>query len=171
MEVTSDNVVQVVQRLADEAEIKRVLYTYAFHLDGAEPEGMLPLFTNDLYVAYGPSHGAEGRDDYLEVLSNPNTGIAAFFEATSHHVSNTVIDFVDDETAHARSVFIAWHRYRRQRSDGIVYAQYHDVLKRTAEGWKIIRREQKTAGTEDYHAKAHALVMIDRKSQEAESVR
>jgi SnoaL-like domain len=161
--VTADNVVAAVQRLVDEADIKRVIFDYAFFLDGADPDNMLPLFTEDLYVAYGKSHGASGPEDYLEVLGNDKTGIAAFFAATSHHVSNVSIDFVDADTAKVRSVLYAWHRYQRERPDGIVYAQYHDIFKRTPDGWKIQRREQLTTGTENYHAKGDALVMAPRK--------
>ncbi|OZC61896.1 hypothetical protein CH306_18205 [Rhodococcus sp. 15-725-2-2b] len=160
--VNEDNIIEVVQRLVDERDIERVLFQYAFHLDAADPQSMLPLFVEDLYVAYGPSHGATGAENYLDVLSNDKTGIAAFFAGTSHHVSNIVIDFVNKDTAKVRSVLYAWHKYYRDRPDGIVYAQYHDEFTRTDEGWKISRREQKTAGTENYHAKAHALVPTPR---------
>lgn len=163
--VTDDNLIASVQRLVDENDIKRVLFEYAFHLDAADPDKMLPLFTPDLYVAYGPSHGAEGADAYLETLSNENTGIAAFFAGTSHHVSNVVIDFVDDDTANVRSVLYAFHKYNRERPDGIVYGQYHDVIVRTDDGWKIQRRELKHAGTESYHAKGPALNPIPRNSK------
>jgi hypothetical protein len=164
--VTPDNVIATVQRLVDEADIKRVLFEYAFNLDAADPDKMLPLFTSDLYVAYGRSHGATGPEEYLDVLANEKTGIAAFFGATSHHVSNVVVDFVDADTANVRSVLYAWHKYNRERPDGIVYAQYHDVFARTPDGWKIRRREQLTTGTEQYHAKGDALVMAPRKNIE-----
>lgn len=163
--VTDDNLIATVQRLVDEGEIKRILFEYAFHLDAADPEKMIPLFTPDLYIAYGPSHGAEGADAYLETLSNERTGIAAFFGGTSHHVSNVVIDFVDADTAHVRSVLYAYHKYNRERPDGIVYGQYHDIVVRTPEGWKIKRRELKHAGTEQYHAKVEALNPIPRNSK------
>lgn len=163
--VTNDNLTAIVQRLVDEQDIQRVLFEYAFHLDAADPEKMIPLFTPDLYVAYGPSHGAEGAEAYLETLSNEKTGIAAFFGGTSHHVSNVVIDFVDKDTANVRSVLYAYHKYNRDRPDGIVYGQYHDIIVRTDDGWKIKRRELKHAGTEQYHAKAEALNPIPRNSK------
>lgn len=163
MIVNADNLTAAVQRLVDEADIKRVLFDYAFHLDAADPEQMLPLFTSDLYVSYG-NHGANGPEEYLETLANERTGIAAFFAGTSHHVSNVVIDFIDRETANVRSVLYAWHTYHRERPDGIVYAQYHDVFKRTADGWKIQRREQKTTGVEHFHAKLENMVLAPRKT-------
>ncbi|AIP34790.1 hypothetical protein DR64_8107 [Paraburkholderia xenovorans LB400] len=164
MIVNSDNLISNVQKLVDRADIERVLYEYAFHLDAADPEQMLPLFTADLHVAYGPNHGAVGAEAYLETLSNDKSGIASFFAATSHHVSNVVIDFTGADTATVRSVLYAYHKYNRERPDGIVMGQYHDEFVRTPEGWKIKRRELKHAGTENYHAKGAALNPIPRKS-------
>lgn len=164
MTVNADNLISNVQKLVDRVDIERVLFDYAFHLDAADPEKMIPLFTADLHVAYGPSHGAEGADAYLETLSNEKTGIASFFAGTSHHVSNVVIDFTGDNTATVRSVLYAYHKYNRERPDGIVMGQYHDEFVRTPGGWKIKRRELKHMGTENYHAKSSALNPIPRKS-------
>lgn len=162
MTVTADNLLATVQRLADEAAIQRVLFDYAYHLDGNRPQELIKNFTEDCYIAYGPEHGAEGRDNYLVTLDNEKTGIGAFFAGTSHHVSNVVIDFEDENTATVRSVVYAWHKYNRERPDGVVMGQYHDIFVRTAEGWKIKRRELQHAGTESYHAKGDALNPIPR---------
>lgn len=164
MTVTADNLMASVQRLVDQDDIKRVLFEYAFQLDAADPEKMLPLFTEELHVAYGPSHGADGAEAYLATLTDEKFGIAAFFAGTSHHVSNVVIDFVDADTANVRSVLYAFHHYMRERADGIVYGQYHDIVVRTPGGWKIKRRELKHAGTESYHAKGDKLNPIHRHS-------
>lgn len=164
MKITDDNLKTAVQRLVDEADIKRVLFEYAFHLDAAEPEKMLPLFTEDLYVSYG-NHGANGPEEYLHTLANDQSGIAAFFAGTSHHVTNVVINFVDDDTAEVRSVLYAYHKYNRERPDGIVYAQYHDVFKRVGDAWKIQRREQRTTGVEQFHAKLEKMVLAHRKGR------
>lgn len=164
MTVTADNLIATVQRLVDQDDIKRVLFDYAFHLDAADPQKMLPLFTKDLHVAYGPSHGADGAEAYLATLTDERFGIAPFFAATSHHVSNIVIDFIDEDTANVRSVLYAFHKYNRERPDGIVYGQYHDIVVREADGWKIKRRELKHAATEQYHAKGDALNPIPRNS-------
>lgn len=157
MTVTSENLIATVQRLVDQDEIHRVLYDYGFHLDAADPEKMLTLFTPDAKVSYGPRHGGAGADDYLHTLANDKTGIAAFFAGTSHHVSNVVIDFIDADRANVRSVVYAYHKYNRERSDGIVYGQYHDEFVRTSDGWKIKNRELKHTGIENYHQKGDAL--------------
>lgn len=122
-----------------------------------------------MYIAYGPEHGAKSPEEYLEVLANGKTGIAAFFDATSHHASNTAIDFIDEDTATVRSVLLAWHKYHRARPDGILYGQYHDIFRRVDGEWKIERRDLLTAGTHDYHAKPHMLVPLPRRGVESES--
>ncbi len=162
MTVTADNLLKTVQRLVDESDIQRVLFDYAFNLDANRPEDLIKNFVEDLHVSYGGEHGATGKAAYLETLANGKTGIGAFFAGTSHHVSNVVIDFTDENTADVRSVLYAWHKYTRERPDGIVMGQYHDIFVRTADGWKIKRRELKHAGTESYHAKAAALNPIPR---------
>jgi hypothetical protein len=162
MRVTQDNVVEAVQRLIDKDEIARVLFDYANFLDLNDTKSLTALFTPDCYIAYGQDHGADGIEAYRETLESDKFGVGAFFAGTSHHVSNVVIDFADADTANVRSVLYAWHKYNRQRPDGVLMGQYHDVIVRTPDGWKIKRRELKTVGTENYHAKGDALNPIPR---------
>ncbi len=136
--------------LAETERIHRLLFDYAFHLDMNHPDQIAALFTEDCYVAYGPDFGAEGREAYRKTLG----GIGSFFAATSHHVSNIVIDFGPDlATARVRSVLYAWHRYTRDRPDGHFFGQYHDDLVRTEDGWRFARRELRAAGVVDFHVK------------------
>ena len=67
-----------------------MIYEYAFHLDMNHPDELAELFVDDCEVVYGPDFGAEGIEAYRKTLE----GIGSFFEATSHHVSNIVVDFV-----------------------------------------------------------------------------
>jgi ketosteroid isomerase-like protein len=137
------------QQLIDAEEIRRLIYEYAFHLDMNHPDELAGLFVEDCEVIYGPNFGAEGIEAYKQTLE----GIGEFFEATSHHVSNIVIDFEHPEHATARSVLYAWHRYRRDRPDSHVWGQYHDVLVRVDGEWRFKRRELRAAGTKDFHVK------------------
>jgi 3-phenylpropionate/cinnamic acid dioxygenase small subunit len=164
VKVTQDNLVATVQRLTDEAAIARVLFDYANFLDLNETDSLVELFTADCHIAYGPEHGATGVEAYRETLQDERFGVGAFFAATSHHVSNIVIDFVDDDTVNVRSALYAWHKYNRERPDGVVMGQYHDILVRTDDGWKIKRRELKHLGTESYHAKGDALNPVPRRN-------
>jgi hypothetical protein len=140
----------LVAELAETEKVHRLLFDYAYHLDMNHPEELAALFTEDCYVAYGPNFGAEGRAAYQETLS----GIGAFFSATSHHVSNIVVDFEPDlQTATVRSVLHAWHRYTKDRPDGHFFGQYHDELVNTGDGWRFARRELRASGVVDFHVK------------------
>jgi ketosteroid isomerase-like protein len=138
-----------VQQLIDAAEIRRVIYQYAFHLDMNHPEELAELFVDDCEVVYGPNFGAEGIEEYRQTLQ----GIGEFFEATSHHVSNIAIEFTADDEATVRSVLYAWHRYRAERPDSHVWGQYHDRMVRVDGQWRFKRRELRAAGTKDFHVK------------------
>ncbi|HTF47349.1 MAG TPA: nuclear transport factor 2 family protein [Pseudonocardia sp.] len=140
----------VLAELVQTERIHRLLFDYAFHLDMNHPDEIAALFTEDCYVAYGPTFGAEGRQAYSETLG----GIGSFFAATSHHVSNIVVDFGPDlATAIVRSVLYAWHKYTKERPDGHFFGQYHDELVRTDEGWRFKRRELRASGVVDFHVK------------------
>jgi ketosteroid isomerase-like protein len=138
-----------VDQLIATDEIQRVIYEYAFHLDMNHPDQLAALFVDDCEVVYGPNFGAEGIEAYKETLE----GIGEFFEATSHHVSNVVVDFVSEDEATVRSVLYAWHRYTRDRPDSHVWGQYHDVMVRVDGQWRFKRRELRAAGTRDFHVK------------------
>jgi ketosteroid isomerase-like protein len=138
-----------VDQLIAADEIQRVIYEYAFHLDMNHPDELAALFVDDCEVIYGPNFGADGIEAYKETLE----GIGEFFEATSHHVSNVVVDFVSEDEATVRSVLYAWHRYTRDRPDGHVWGQYHDVMVRVDGQWRFKRRELRAAGTRDFHVK------------------
>ncbi|VVE59685.1 hypothetical protein PTE30175_05595 [Pandoraea terrae] len=138
-----------VQQLIFAEQIRRLLFDYAFHLDMNHPKELASLFEEDCLVVYGPNFGAAGREAYAKTLE----GIGTFFEATSHHVSNISIDFTGENEASVRSVLYAWHRYRKQRPDGILWGQYHDVVVRVDGQWRFKRRELRTTGVQDFHVK------------------
>jgi len=164
MKVTEENVLASVQRLVDKDEISQVLYDYANFLDLNDTANLATLFTTDCFIAYGTDHGAAGIEAYRETLESEKFGVGAFFAGTSHHVSNVVVDFVDENMANVRSTLYAWHKYNRERPDGVLMGQYHDVVVRTEGGWKIQRRELKTVGTQAYHQKGEALNPIPRRN-------
>jgi hypothetical protein len=153
---------RTLRTLVDKDEIETLLYDYGYYLDMNMVDELVSLFVEDCYIAYGPEFGAEGIDDYKQTLG----GVGTFFAATSHHVSNVVVTFEDDDTAHVRSVLLAWHRYNRERPDGWVMGQYHDVIVRTEQGWRFKRRELKHAGTIDFHTKPKNQTMIERRTND-----
>jgi hypothetical protein len=137
-----------------ERQIERLLFDYAFHLDMNHPEELAVLFVDGCEVSYAPNFGAQGLAAYRETLN----GIGSYFQATSHHVSNIAIDFVSDNEATVRSVLLAWHRYRRERPDGWLWGQYHDIVVKIDGRWKFKRRELRTTATQDFHVKTAHLI-------------
>ncbi|NMN97521.1 nuclear transport factor 2 family protein [Antrihabitans stalactiti] len=152
MTTAQDTTTRELAELLSIKKIERVLFDYAYYLDMNLPDDLAALFTEDCYVAYGPNFGADGRKAYRETLD----GIGTFFTATSHHVSNVVVDFSDDlRSAKVRSVLYAWHRYTKEgKADGYFFGQYHDefVFDDTS-GWLFTRRELRASGVTDFHVK------------------
>jgi len=138
------------QLLVEQRAIERMMFDYSYHLDMNHPRELAELFVEDCEVNYAPNFGAKGMEDYKKTLE----GIGTFFRGTSHHNSNIVIDFVNDGEANVRSIVLAIHRYTKERPDGVLYGQYHDVVVKTPQGWKFKRRELRTTMTTDYHVRA-----------------
>lgn len=138
------------ERIVEERAIERMIYDYSFHLDMNHPEELAALFVDDCEVSYAPNFGATGRDAYNKTLE----GIGSFFAATSHHNSNIRIDFLGPTEAEVRSVVLAIHRYRKERPDGWLFGQYHDIVVKDQGRWKFRRRELRTDFTKDYHVRA-----------------
>jgi SnoaL-like domain len=137
-------------RMLDEKAIERIIHDYAYFLDMNQPEKMVELFVDDCEVSYAPNFGASGIEAYKLTLD----GIGTFFKGTSHHVSGVVIDWVSDTEANVRAILLAIHRYTREKPDGVLYGQYHDVVVKQDGKWKFKTRILKTTMTTDYHVKA-----------------
>jgi 3-phenylpropionate/cinnamic acid dioxygenase small subunit len=148
-----------VKRLEATEQVRDLLSDYAFHLDMNETEALVALFTDDCSVIYGPGFGAEGIEAYRKTLD----GVGSYFAATSHHVSNIKMTFENDDTAQVRSVLYAWHRYRRERPDGVLWGQYHDVVVRHGGKWRFRKRELRTTGVKDFHIKPEHQLPIGRR--------
>jgi 3-phenylpropionate/cinnamic acid dioxygenase small subunit len=138
-----------VARLEAQEAIRTLLSDYAFHLDMNQTRQLAALFVDDCSVIYGPGFGAEGIEAYRKTLE----GVGSYFAATSHHVSNIRVDFDNSDSARVRSLLYAWHRYRKERPEGILWGQYHDIVVRTPQGWRFKRRELLTTGVKDFHTK------------------
>lgn len=137
-------------RMLDEKAIERIVHDYAYFLDMNQPEKMVELFVDDCEVSYAPNFGASGIEAYKQTLD----GIGTFFKGTSHHVSGVVIDWVNEAEANVRAILLAVHRYTRERPDGVLYGQYHDVVVKQDGKWKFKTRILKTTMATDYHVKA-----------------
>lgn len=145
---TNEDRAKIDQLIAAE-EIRRLIFDYAYHLDMNHPQQLADLFVDDCEVVYGPNFGAVGKIAYAKTLE----GVGSYFVATSHHVSNIIIDFKNNDEANVRSVLYAFHRYTRQRPDSTVWGQYHDEVVRMNGRWQFKRRELRVAAHQDFHVK------------------
>jgi len=135
--------------LLDKAEITDVIHAYCYHFDRAEATEVLSLFTTDAVVDYGPDVPTmTGLEEIRPMITQ---GLATFFAATSHHISNVMITFDDPDQATATSYVYAWHRYQDGRPTSELWGQYHHAFLRTAEGWKVSGLVLKAAGTDGFH--------------------
>lgn len=135
--------------LLDKADIADVIHAYCFHFDRAEPEAVLDLFTRDAVVDYGPDVPTmTGHDEIAPMVTR---GLAEFFAATSHHVSNIAIRLDPPDAATSICYLYAWHRYRDGRADSELWGQYHHAFRRTDRGWKISKLVLCAAGAEKFH--------------------
>lgn len=73
-------------------------------------------------------------------------GVVARYTATSHHLSNIMLEPAQDGTLSARSHIYAWHR-RAGHPDLEVWGQYRDILHRHDGRWLFVRRMLYVAGT------------------------
>jgi hypothetical protein len=129
--------------------ICRLFYQYCRHFDLNEPEGIPPLFTIDAEIDYGPEFPPiSGRDSIEASIAD---GLRHRFTATSHHISNVIVDRVADDRADAVAYVYAWHAYVDGSPDGELWGQYHCALRRSEGQWLIHRMQLRAAGTRDFH--------------------
>lgn len=136
------------RKLADRQAIEDVLVEYCYRCDLNDVDGLAMLFTEDCRADYGPGVGPPsiGRAARREEAARD----LALFEATSHHLSNVIVEFEGEDRARARSAIHAWHRPRAGGPDWNLRAQYHDVMARTADGWKIAARRLVVVGAQNF---------------------
>ncbi len=135
------------QRIADRLEIEDVLTRYAWSIDSKSFDGLDDVFTADAQIDYTSSGGIAGA--YPEVKAWL-ASVLPHFPAYQHLVTNKQIE-VSGDTATSRSEF--YNPMMQQKPDGstslfFVVGEYHDRLTRTASGWRIKERIEKSVWTD-----------------------
>jgi 3-phenylpropionate/cinnamic acid dioxygenase small subunit len=131
--------------IADRAAIADVLHAGCRLLDEHDLDALSSVFTATCRVRFRPGdkHERRGLDDLRTYLAGAGTTL----RASSHHLSNIEITFIDHDTAYVHSYFYAWHQYARDRSHGETWGRYIDSMTRTADGWRIADRQLLVAGS------------------------
>jgi ketosteroid isomerase-like protein len=122
--------------LADRAAIRDVVHAYATAVDRKDWAAVRACFTPDATCDYMWFSG-----DLATVLERIEQGLAPFV-STMHLVGNHLADVTGD-AATAETYTLCHHRHRTADgfADRIVGLRYVDALVRTADGWRIRRRD------------------------------
>lgn len=129
------------ERAADEWEVRNVIVRLAQYADGlGSCEQYADLFTEDAAWLM-PGAPRFGRADILagSIARRAEGGVGPGSNSR-HVVASTAVDFTDDDTAVADSYwlyFVETNEVPRLTLMG----HYRDTLRRTAEGWRMARRE------------------------------
>jgi ketosteroid isomerase-like protein len=131
----------LLQRLADEAAITRLLYAYCDAVDANRTDEIVALFTADAVFDLGYGRVYSGPAELARLFSQLD-----FYRATSHDLCSVVIDFDDDDdTARCRSHVYAFHLRADDGPPVHLWGRYADVVVRTGGSWAIARRQLRAA--------------------------
>jgi len=129
------------RQLRDRIEIQDLLVRYATALDTKDWVLLDTCFTKDARVDYTSSGGIAGP--YSKARKWLEKALSAF-PVTVHMIGNVSVA-IDGDAARSTAFVLNPMRYRN--ADGSLHpftvgAYYHDVLVRSADGWKIAERRE-----------------------------
>jgi ketosteroid isomerase-like protein len=130
----------LLQRLADEAAITRLLHAYCDAVDANRPDEIVALFTADAVFDLGYDRVYTGQSELAGLFGN-----LGVYRATSHDLSTVVIDFEDDDTARCRSHVYAFHLIADSGAPVHLWGRYSDIVVRTGGRWAIASRQLRAA--------------------------
>lgn len=130
--------------LQDREQIVDVIYRYCSAVDDNDCDAVASLFVENCVVSFasGPEGTVEGRDSLRRRVG----AVLRSFRATSHHVSNVRLRYVENDVVEGTTYLYAWHRFVADRDDGFLWGRYHDRFVRTSDGWKLSSRTLRVTG-------------------------
>jgi 3-phenylpropionate/cinnamic acid dioxygenase small subunit len=121
--------------IADELDVQRVLYEYAWACDNGNWPLLLSVFTADAHLDYSSTGGPAGGREKIVGWLQESLSQLTFIQ---HVVSNFQID-VDGDRAGGRAMFLTSARIPGL-ADMLTTGGYYDLaFRREADGWKIER--------------------------------
>jgi ketosteroid isomerase-like protein len=123
--------------------IERTVVTYCDAVDRGDIETVVGRFTVDAVVDYGPRTSATGREAIARLFG----GLRTTATATSHRLTNVVVDLGDD-AARATSYVTAWHALVEPAGEQLViHGRYLDRLEPVDGDWLIAERRLEVHGS------------------------
>ncbi|MFN3231606.1 MAG: nuclear transport factor 2 family protein [Alphaproteobacteria bacterium] len=120
--------------MVDHYAIKKLMVRYAERIDANDPEGAAACFAEDGIGHYWGEY--QGRDAIAERLVD----ILDAFAATSHHLSNVMLE-IDGDTATGLSYVYAFHRYAHNFEPMHYWGRWVDKLVKVDGVWLFAERE------------------------------
>ena len=119
----------------------RLLYDYCDAVDANATADIVMLFTADAVFDFGYGRIFTGTAELTQLFRGLDG-----YAATSHHLSNVVVDFVGPDTARCRSRVYAFHRAAGSGEPVQLWGRYADVVTRGPDGrWTIAQRRLRAA--------------------------
>lgn len=148
--MASGDIERSVGRIVSRAAISDVLHRYARLIDGGDFDAIAGLFADDCVADYGIREGDMLRSS-AGVVDWIKTQLRAV-HATSHHISNIEIEFVDDDHATSVCYVYAWHSIEGVEVNMVVLGRYLDRFERQGRQWRITQRQLLVHGLEHFPA-------------------
>jgi inosine/xanthosine triphosphate pyrophosphatase family protein len=148
------------QLLIDQQAIQNCIIKYCYYFDTNQPNQLVQIFTDDASIDYGPE--VKALKGHPEILATVSHGLTHTFAATSHHVSNFMVEVTDSQSATLTCYLYAWHQYKETGNIGYLWGQYSLRLKRVRSQWKICDLVLRGTATQDFHrANMHSIGRMD----------
>ncbi len=126
-----------IRRLEDKQALLDLAHLYGFVMDERDLSGLPSLFTEDARL--GSEDGvfdARGLDTIAETYQGRYDVLGA-----THHFVHSALSRFDDEDPDVAYGLVSGHAEVVRHGETMVVAlRYHDVYRRTADGWRIAER-------------------------------
>ncbi len=135
------------EAIADRLDIEEVLTRYAWALDTKQFDGLDEVFTPDARIDYSSSGGIAGAFPEVKAWL---ASVLPHFPAYQHLVTNKHITLDGDRATSRAEFYNPMVTSRPDGSQGIFFVggEYHDELVRTADGWRIRERVERSVWTD-----------------------
>jgi ketosteroid isomerase-like protein len=123
------------QRLLDERAVERLFHAYFERIDANDPVGASAFMTADVGFEIMIGERRSGRDRFARGVGRVLDG----YTATSHHVTNLLVDLDSDEVDEGSAVMYvyAFHRMAATGEPWHLWARVRDRVRREGDRWLI----------------------------------
>lgn len=122
------------RQLLDAQAIEQVWLRYFDRVDADDAMGAVADFADDAHIEIMTGRQVAGREAYARLLD----AVLAQYASTSHHASNFVIEYIDDDTVTMQAYVYAYHRLRETGEPWHLWARIVDRMRRTPDGWQVV---------------------------------